>query len=46
MGIAANEGEIGPQFGAIPIMRFTRKDEKAHIQVATHLLSVHHLKPY
>lgn len=46
MGIAANEGEIGPQFGAVPVMRFTRKDEKAHIQVAPHLLSVHHLKPY
>ncbi len=46
MGIAANEGGIGPQFGAIPIMRFTHKDEKAHIQVGTHLLSVHHLKPY
>jgi uncharacterized protein (TIGR04255 family) len=46
MGIAANEGEIGPQFGAVPVMRFTRKDEKAHIQVTPHLLSVHHLKPY
>lgn len=46
MGISANEGEIGPQFGAMPVMRFTRKDEKAHIQVGTHLLSVHHLSPY
>ncbi len=46
MGIVANEGEIGPQFGALPIIRFTREDEKAHIQVAPHLLSVHHLKPY
>ncbi|MGI9057432.1 MAG: TIGR04255 family protein [Ktedonobacteraceae bacterium] len=46
MGISASEGEIGPQFGAVPIMRFTRKDEKAHIQVATHLLSIHHLSPY
>lgn len=46
MSIAANEEEIGPQFGALPIIRFTREDEKAHIQVAPHLLSVHHLKPY
>ena len=46
MGIVANEGEIGPQFGAVPVMRFTRKDEKAHIQIAPHLLSIHHLRPY
>ncbi len=46
LGIAANEGEIGSQFGAVPVMRFTHKDEKTHIQVAPHLLSVHHLKPY
>ncbi len=46
MGISTNEGEIGPQIGATPIMRFSNENENLIMQVGLHLLSINHLKPY
>ena len=46
MGITANQEGLGQQIGAVPVMRFSSEDGNTLIQVATHLLSVHHLRPY
>jgi hypothetical protein len=46
VSISATPEEFGPKFGTLSLMQFLRKDEKALIQIGTHLLSVNVLKPY
>jgi len=46
VSVLGNPEEFGPQFGTLSLMQFLRKDEKALVQVGTHLLSVSVLKSY
>jgi uncharacterized protein (TIGR04255 family) len=46
VSISATPEEFGPKFGTLSLMQFLRKDEKALIQIGTHLLSVNVFKPY
>jgi uncharacterized protein (TIGR04255 family) len=46
MGIHSNVGNITPQFGAVHLMQFLRRDEKALMQIGSHILSINLLNPY
>lgn len=46
VNISASPEQFGPQFGTVSLMQFIRKDEKALLQIGSHLLSVSVLKPY
>ncbi len=46
MGIQSNVGNITPQFGAVHLMQFLRRDEKALMQIGPHILSINLLHPY
>ena len=46
VSVSGSPEELGTQFGTLSLMQFLRKDEKALVQVGTHLLSVSVLKPY
>ncbi len=46
VSVSGSPEEFGTQFGTLSLMQFLRKDEKALVQVGTHLLSVSVLKPY
>jgi uncharacterized protein (TIGR04255 family) len=46
VNISTGPEEFGPQFGTVTLMQFVRKDERALLQVGSHLLSVNVLKPY
>lgn len=46
LNITVGPQALGPQLGTVTLMQYLRQDEKAMLQVGSHLLSMSVLKPY